>query len=69
MLEVLDEVYVPSIPLFYFTGCELQLYPHVLLKPKRCLAFVMVKLGLSKVWSSMYNCTLDLNLSEVHAYD
>lgn len=26
MLEVLDEVYVPSIPLFYFTGCELQLF-------------------------------------------
>uniref|UniRef100_K1RIL5 Mdm2-binding protein n=1 Tax=Magallana gigas TaxID=29159 RepID=K1RIL5_MAGGI len=39
MLEVLDEVYVPSIPLFYFTGCELQLYPHILLQPKRCLAF------------------------------
>lgn len=28
MLEVLDEVYVPSIPLFYFTGCELQLFLH-----------------------------------------
>ena len=29
MLEVLDEVYVPSIPLFYFSGSVLQLYPHV----------------------------------------
>lgn len=63
MLEVLDEVYVSSIPLFYFTDCELQLYPHVLLKPKRCLAFVIVKLWLSKglVIDVHVCCTIVLN--------
>ena len=56
MLEVLDEVYVPSIPLFYFSGSVLQLYPHVyhaLLK--NTFSLVYFKLFVSYLFTYSFN--------------
>ena len=55
MLEVLDEVYVPSIPLFYFSGSVLHLYPHVYhALPKNTISLVCFKLFVSYLFTYLF---------------